>query len=581
MSNTNDFIIENGVLKKYVGSGGNVVIPEGVFEIGYQAFRCRRLTSVTIPDSVTKIDYYAFYWCPELSSVTFGKGVTEICANAFIGTSKLNSIILPDIETFREDTLGTIWGYFSVKNREMLLMTFIKKYPEFVKKNDFMGRKIKANKKMLIELSVKNNDAQILEVLFSLYKKISLEDIDEYIKQSVSAASVTAFLLDYKTNNYSVESRGKFENDKFEKELGFKTKTIADWKKMFKFKNREGEIIIEKYIGDGTIVTVPDTIGKAKVVAIAPDAFKDCKEVSAIDIPDSIDSMVDVELEGTAFFENPDNWEDGALYAGKHLISMKTDKQGEYVVKPETKSISNHAFSDCSELTSVTLPEGIAIISNSLFNGCKKLESVNIPDSVTEIADLAFYGCQSLADVNIPDGVTRIGDYAFRHCESLKSINIPEGIYDIGAYAFERCTSLVAVAMPSCIDELGECAFCNCTSLEAITIPCGFEKIGESTFFNCQNLESVIIPDGIDIIGEKAFEHCDKLSSVVIPESVSKIRGRAFAVCKNLASVTICSEETELAKTVFASCKKVTIKCPEDSLAEEFAEENNIPFIAE
>lgn len=74
-----DFVIENGVLKKYNGPGGDVVIPEGVTEIGERAFfGCRGLTRVTIPAGVIMIGDYAFYDCMGLTRVTISEGVTEI-----------------------------------------------------------------------------------------------------------------------------------------------------------------------------------------------------------------------------------------------------------------------------------------------------------------------------------------------------------------------------------------------------------------------------------------------------------------------------------------------------------------------
>ena len=71
MTNTSDFLIENGVLKKYTGPGGDVVIPEGVIAIGNSAFSdCKSLTSVTIPDGVREINSYAFSGCTSLAGVT-------------------------------------------------------------------------------------------------------------------------------------------------------------------------------------------------------------------------------------------------------------------------------------------------------------------------------------------------------------------------------------------------------------------------------------------------------------------------------------------------------------------------------
>ena len=113
MSDPGDFIIENGVLTKYVGPGGDVVIPEGVTEVGDIAFhgntsltqvvipdsvksigssafnRCSNLTSVVIPESVTNISEYAFFDCCNLESVSVPDGVTSIGPRAFYGCSKL------------------------------------------------------------------------------------------------------------------------------------------------------------------------------------------------------------------------------------------------------------------------------------------------------------------------------------------------------------------------------------------------------------------------------------------------------------------------------------------------------------
>ena len=79
MSNINDFVIENGVLKEYKGQGGDVVIPEGVKSIGDSAFEyCKSLTSIVIPESVTSIGDSAFWRCSSLTSVVIPEGVKSI-----------------------------------------------------------------------------------------------------------------------------------------------------------------------------------------------------------------------------------------------------------------------------------------------------------------------------------------------------------------------------------------------------------------------------------------------------------------------------------------------------------------------
>ena len=100
-SPASDFEIaeENGdtVLKKYIGSAENVVIPDGVTNIGFCAFRnCKSLTSITIPESVTNIGTGAFYDCSSLTSITIPDRVTNIGNLAFYGCASLTSIEIPD-----------------------------------------------------------------------------------------------------------------------------------------------------------------------------------------------------------------------------------------------------------------------------------------------------------------------------------------------------------------------------------------------------------------------------------------------------------------------------------------------------
>ena len=97
MSNINDFVIENGVLKEYKGQGGDVVIPEGVTSIGYRAFYyCSSLTSIVIPESVTSIGDSAFYGCSSLASVVIPEGVTSIGDEAFYYCQSLTSVVIPE-----------------------------------------------------------------------------------------------------------------------------------------------------------------------------------------------------------------------------------------------------------------------------------------------------------------------------------------------------------------------------------------------------------------------------------------------------------------------------------------------------
>ena len=91
-----DFVIETGMLKKYTGNGGSVIIPNGVTSIHDWAFwRCTHLTDVTLPDSVKSIDICAFEECKSLTSITLPNSVASISDRVFSGCKNLKSVTIP------------------------------------------------------------------------------------------------------------------------------------------------------------------------------------------------------------------------------------------------------------------------------------------------------------------------------------------------------------------------------------------------------------------------------------------------------------------------------------------------------
>ena len=200
-------------------------------------------------------------------------------------------------------------------------------------------------------------------------------------------------------------------------------------------------------------------------------------------------------------------------------------------------SIGRYAFQECSSLTSITIPEGVTSIGIGAFSGCLDLMSITIPEGVTRIGSRAFEGCSSLTNITIPEGVTSIEDWAFSGCSSLMSITIPEGVTIIGAEAFRGCSSLKSVTIPEGVTSIGAGAFRGCSSLTSITIPEGVTSIEDSVFFGC-GLRSITIPEGVTSIGAGAFRGCSSLKNITIPESVTSIEENAFYACDALIDVT-------------------------------------------
>lgn len=177
--------------------------------------------------------------------------------------------------------------------------------------------------------------------------------------------------------------------------------------------------------------------------------------------------------------------------------------------------IGNEAFLDCTELTSIDLPNTITYIGKSAFEYCLSLNRLEIPSNVREISDLAVAYCAALTSISLPASVRRIGTQAFLLCEGLSEITVDpanEAYLSIGNCLIERSTQTV----------IAGCASSTLPTDGSITI------IGESAFQSMGGFTSLEIPDGITTIGTRAFWHCLDLSSVSIPASVQQIGAGAF-----------------------------------------------------
>ena len=194
--------------------------------------------------------------------------------------------------------------------------------------------------------------------------------------------------------------------------------------------------------------------------------------------------------------------------------------------------IGEKAFTDCSRLTSLTLPVGITSIGYDAFAYCSGLTSLTLPAGITSIGEYAFYGCSGLTSLTLPAGITEIGESTFSDCSGLTSLTLPAGITSIGDDTFYGCSGLTSLTLPAGITSIGEYAFSGCSGLTSLTLPAGITSIDKYAFSGCSRLTSLTLPAGITSIGEFAFSYCSGLTSIyVYAEKVPRIGRYAFKGC--------------------------------------------------
>lgn len=224
-----------------------------------------------------------------------------------------------------------------------------------------------------------------------------------------------------------------------------------------------------------------------------------------------------------------------------------------YLKTYSVTSIGREAFSGCTGLTSVTIPNSVTSIGIHAFSYCSGLTSVTIPNSVTSIGSYAFASCSGLTSVTLGNSITSIGEYAFNRCTGLTSVTIPNSVTTIDDFAFYGCTGLTSFHIPKSVKNIGSCPFGD-TNISTITIDNNnssfsvvdnvlyTKDLSVLVFYPPKKAElQFSIPNSVTSIGDYAFENCTGLTFVTIPNSVTTIGKFAFRYCTGLTSTIIYS----------------------------------------
>ena len=260
----------------------------------------------------------------------------------------------------------------------------------------------------------------------------------------------------------------------------------------------------------------------------------------------SKDESTDAELPD----EDP-NFEFSLLTDGTYGINKYLNTTASEVSVPDTYNgkavtvIMKDAFKNCSNLTSVIIPDSINEISEGAFFGCSNLNSMSVPfigKNRGASASLGYFfgqtkyaGAQKVNHrYSSPDGYER--QKPFYIPAGLKKVEVTDSI--IKTYAFDSCEMLEEIVFGDGVTDIEINAFIECENLERIYMGSGFTKVPDECFAYLFSLKSIVIGKNVTKIGRLAFNNCESLENVTIPYKVNVIEPYAFSGCKSLKGIT-------------------------------------------
>jgi hypothetical protein len=202
-------------------------------------------------------------------------------------------------------------------------------------------------------------------------------------------------------------------------------------------------------------------------------------------------------------------------------------------------SLDKYFCRNATEMTSISLPDGITEIGSWAFEGCSKLKSAKLPKKLTKLDVNAFQDCVALEEITVPSGVEELSG-TFKGCSNLKKVKMPSKLKKLGSFTFADCALLESVTLPNNtgITEIPWSCFVRCYALKSVNIPPTVTEIDQEAFFYCTSLEKIILPDGLTEIGSQAFLNT-ALKNVIIPDGVTDLNSGCFAQCYDLKTARI------------------------------------------
>ena len=556
--------------EKYEDNIKTVVINSGVTSIGECAFYSfGKVTSITIPDSVTKIGMTAFNSCKVLTSIQLPDGITSIPERAFTGCTELVNVNIPS-------TVTKI-GSSAFENCKALTSITISAGITSIGEWAFKG--CAGLSSIIVDENNPIYSSDEFGVLFNKDKTTLISYPAGNTATSYEIPETVTTISPYAFNNCNTLTNVVIPNG---------VTTIGEYAfngctalKSIDIPDSVTTIAIYAFYGCTALENI--TLG-SRITTINSYVFSECDSLTSVTIPSGVnveksafansDKLADIILSttskvaanafnGTAFYNNEENWTDAFLYIGDYLIAANSTLTGDVQIKEGTKRIATQAFYACTSITSITIPEGIEIIDSEAFVYCSGLKSVTIPESVKVIDNGAFLGCTAIEEVYYPkDYDTWYKIDIAENNDPLKNSAIYSSVtgdeispYPAGKYSdwiYDEETKTLTIYGKGTMGDYSDTTSDELppwnsykSSIRKVIIKEGITTIGTYAFYNYTNLKEVVIPDTVTEIHSRAFQNDTSLLYIRIPNSVKEIHSDAFYGCTKIRNVYFLGTEEE------------------------------------
>ena len=506
---------------EFVPKSLRVVNITSATELGaYSFYACRGLTRIELPNTLKTIGDGAFMDCTAISSITIPESVETIKSTAFLRCYKLievynlsehivvstNSTTDGDIGRYAKDVYTNInetskiitqddfMFYWDEDNSKYYLLGYIGVDTDVQLPNDIDGKNYEIYQYAFYYSSITkiNIPITVEAIQFDAFtgctELITIENGVSYVDKWVIQCSTT------RTNAELRQDTVGIANSAFWNCTKLKSINLSECNQL-------------RYIGQYAFVLCSGLTNielPNGVDTIGIGAFKGCSSLTSI-------SLTALQNQLSYYFETVP-------------ASLKT------VCILGGESIPNNAFANCTNITTIVLPEGLKTIG-----------------------DRAFYR-SGITKIDIPSSVNRIGQYAFSNCSSLDGVYITD-ISKWMAIDYDSGFGYYNYGNPL---EYAENLYLNGTLITELVVPEGIIGIAMGAFANCKSIEKIVIPESVGYIGDYAFYSCNNVSVVTFAtnSSLRSIGAYAFSGC-NITRITIPKNVTRIGSNAFEGCNQL------------------------